>query len=440
MKQAIYILLTLSLFSCKKFLDVQPRDAVSDEETIVDKTSAQTAVRGLYRALGADSYYGSLFQTFGYLSGDNIQWTGSQAVIQQFISHAVTVDNANVATVWTGIYVTINRANQIIDKIPAIADSSFSTADRNALLGEAYFVRALSYFDLARTWGGVQLVLKPTVTINDTKGIRRSTLAETYAQVLSDLQTATTLLPESTNRYRATRKTAWALLSRYYLYQQQWDSAVIYSTKLIDDATNYKLLKPYSAFFANNVVATAESIFEISYSATNTNGHRNYWQPPANGGTRQWAPNDALVSLLNAAGNRNTAIAVTNQGLWYGNFYYRSPATDPAYILRIAEQYLIRAEARAQRNELEGALADLDAVRDRAGLTASTATSQSDILLAIENERRLELAFEPHRWYDLVRTGRAATVLGVTDAKRYLLPIPIAELNADASLEQNPGY
>jgi len=439
MKQAIFLIL-LTLTSCKKFLDVQPRDAVSDEETIIDKTSAQTAVRGLYRALGSDNYYGSLFQTFGYLSGDNIQWTGSQAVIQQFISHAVTADNANVATVWSGIYVTINRANQIIDKIPALADSSFSTADRNALLGEAYFVRGLSYFDLARTWGGVQLVLKPTVTINDTKGIRRSTLAETYAQVFSDLQTSATLLAETTNRYRATRKTAWALLSRYYLYQQKWDSAIFYSTRLIDDATNYKLLKPYSAFFANNALATAESIFEISYSATNTNGHRNYWQPPANGGTRQWAPNDALVSLLNAGGNRNTAIAVTNQGLWYGNFYYRSPATDPAYILRIAEQYLIRAEARAQRNELEGALADLNAVRDRAGLTASTVTTQSEILLAIENERRLEFAFEPHRWYDLVRTGRAATVLGVTDEKRYLLPIPIAEINADASLEQNPGY
>lgn len=439
MKQAIFLIL-LTLTSCKKFLDVQPRDAVSDEETIIDKTSAQTAVRGLYRALGSDNYYGSLFQTFGYLSGDNIQWTGSQAVIQQFISHAVTADNANVATVWSGIYVTINRANQIIDKIPALADSSFSTADRNALLGEAYFVRGLSYFDLARTWGGVQLVLKPTVTINDTKGIRRSTLAETYAQVFSDLQTSATLLAETTNRYRATRKTAWALLSRYYLYQQKWDSAIFYSTRLIDDATNYKLLKPYSAFFANNALATAESIFEISYSATNTNGHRNYWQPPANGGTRQWAPNDALVSLLNAGGNRNTAIAVTNQGLWYGNFYYRSPATDPAYILRIAEQYLIRAEARAQRNELEGALADLNAVRDRAGLTASTVTTQSEILLAIENERRLEFAFEPHRWYDLVRTGRAATVLDVTDEKRYLLPIPIAEINADASLEQNPGY
>ncbi|UPK70018.1 RagB/SusD family nutrient uptake outer membrane protein [Chitinophaga filiformis] len=443
MKILIRILpLVLLLSACKDFLDVEPRDSVSDDATIVDEASAQTAVRGMYRELGDDAYYGSLFQTIGYLSGDNIQWTGSQSVIQQFISHNVKADNANVATVWAGIYSTINRANQVIGKVPAVADATFTQDEKNALTGEAYFIRALAYFDLARTWGGVQLVLKATTNINDTKGLKRSTLEQTYAQVLSDLQTAEPLLPETTNRYRATRKTVWALMARFYLYRANWEQAEAYSSKLIADA-KYSLIKPYSAFFANNVVATNESIFEISYSANNVNAHRGYWQPPANGGTRQWAPNDAFIALINdraVGGNRKAAVAITNQGLWYGNFYYRSPATDPAYVLRIAEQYLIRAEARAQQGNLEGALADLDAVRDRAGLTASTAISQGDILLAIENERRLEFAFEPHRWYDLVRTNRAATVLGLTDERRYLMPIPAVELSADKALDPNPGY
>ncbi|ACU57837.1 RagB/SusD family nutrient uptake outer membrane protein [Chitinophaga pinensis] len=430
------------LVSCSDFLDVQPKDSVSDETTIVDKTSAQTAVRGIYRQLGDDDYYGALFQTIGYLSGDNIQWTGSQSIIQQFISHAVKADNTNIATAWSAIYSTINRANQVIDKLPGVNDATLTADERNALLGEAYFVRALAYFDLARTWGGVQLVVKATSDINDTKGLKRSTLEQTYAQVLKDLQMAEPLLPETTNRYRATRKTVWALLARFHLYQRNWEQAEVYSSRLIQDA-KYRLLKPYSAFFANNVVATDESIFEISYSATNTNAHRGYWQPPANNGTRQWAPNDAFIALINnpaVGGNRNAAVAITNQGLWYGNFYYRSPATDPAYVLRIAEQYLIRAEARAQQGNLSGALADLDAVRDRAGLSGSTAVSQGEILLAIENERRLEFAFEPHRWYDLVRTGRAGTVLGVTDERRYVMPIPAIELSADDALEPNPGY
>jgi len=443
MKLLVRILpIVLVLASCKDFLDVEPKDSVSDETTIVDKTSAQTAVRGIYRELGDDAYYGSLFQTIGYLSGDNIQWTGSQSVIQQFISHAVKSDNANIATVWAGIYSTINRANQVIDKLPAVNDNTFTADEKNTLLGEAYFIRALSYFDLARTWGGVQLIIKATQNIGDTKGIKRSTLEQTYAQVLSDLDKAETLLPETTNRVRATKKTVWALKARFYLYQKDWAQAESYASRLISDA-EYRLIKPYSAFFANNVVATDESIFEIAYSANNTNGHRNYWQPPANNGTRQWAPNDAFIALINnpaIGGNRNAAVAVTNQGLWYGNFYYRSPATDPAFILRIAEQYLIRAEARARQENTEGALDDLDAVRDRAGLAASMATSTEDIVLAIENERRLEFAFEPHRWYDLVRTGRAATVLGVTDERRYVMPIPVTELNTDPALDPNPGY
>ena len=206
---------------------------------------------------------------------------------------------------------------------------------------------------------------------------------------------------------------------------------------------NYKLVKPYSAFFANNARGTEESIFEIYYSPTSINTHRNSWQPPANGGTRQWAPNDAFLALVNdstVGGNRNALVAKTTQGLWYGNMYYRSPATDPTFVIRIAEMYLTRAEARAQRNKLPEALADLNAVRDRAELTPSPAVTQPEILLAIENERRVEFAFEPHRWYDLIRTGRVVEVLGVTDANKYVLPIPIDQLNADKALEQNPGY
>jgi hypothetical protein len=250
-------------------------------------------------------------------------------------------------------------------------------------------------------------------------------------------------LPETTNRYRATKKTVWALRARYHLYQSEWALAETYASKLINDSSNYKLLKPYSAFFANNVVATQESVFELSYSTTYTNGHRGQWQPPANGGTRQWAPSDAFIALVNnpaIGGNRNALVAKTSAGLWYGNLYYRSPATDPAYIFRIAELYLIRAEARAQLGRLTDALDDLNAVRARAGLAASTAVTQSDILLAIENERRIELAFEPHRWFDLVRTNRAAAVLGVTDKNKYVMPVPASEVIVDNSLDQNLGY
>ena len=441
----IFFLLQIILVSCKKFLDISPRDAVSDQVAIVDKASAETAVRGVYRALAADNYYGSAFQSIGYLSGDNIQWTGSQSIVQQFISHNVRADNATIESVWTAIYATINAANYIIAKVPAVTDPNLTQAEKSQLTGEAYFIRALAYFDLARTWGGVQITLTPTSSSSGKNGIRRSSLAQTYAQVLNDLNAADSLLPLPSvqNPYRANRETVWALRARYHLYQKEWAQAEADATQVLNDTKNYSLLKPYSAFFANNVVGTKESVFELSYSATYTNGHRGYWQPPANGGTRQWAPNDAFIALVNDAktgGNRNALVAKTAQGLWYGNLYYRSPATDPAYVIRIAEIYLIRAEARAQQNNSEGARSDLNAVRDRAGLSPVSASGKEDLLLAIENERRIEFAFEPHRWFDLVRTGRAAAVLGLTDATKYVLPIPVNELNVDPSLEQNQGY
>ncbi len=291
------------------------------------------------------------------------------------------------------------------------------------------------------------ITLTPTTTATQKNGIARSTLAQTWAQVLSDLNAADSLmsLPATQNPVRANKETAWALKARYYLYQQDWADAEAYATKVLADVNNYQLLTPFSSWFQPaSAVATRESVFELSYNATYQNGSRSDWQPPANGGTRQWAPGDSIVALLNnplIGGGRSALVAQTSTGLWYGNLFYRSPATDPSYIIRIAEVYLIRAEARAQQGELPTASADLNAVRARAGLTASTAVTQADILQAIENENRVEFALEPHRWFDLVRTGKAQTELGITDPNMLLFPIPVNEVTlSNGALKQNPGY
>ncbi len=437
----IYLSFFLIVFaSCDNYLGVDPVQYVSDENPIYDKTSAETALRGVYSSI----YYGTTFEPIAYLSGDNVQWTGSQSQIQEFINHKVNADNATISGAWTGIYVLVNRANNVIARVPEVADPFLTTDLRNQYIGEAYFLRALAYFDLARTWGGVPLITSPTLKVGDNVGIARSTTAQTYAQVLSDLTTAETLLPLTTDRYRATRKTVWALRARYHLYKREWAKAEEYATKLIDDATNYKLVKPYNAFFAANARGTTESVFEIFYNGTTeVNSHRNQWQPQTNGGTRQWAPNDAFVALVNNAaigGNRSTLVAKDNQNRWYGNLYYRNPASDPAFVIRIAELILIRAEARAQQDKLADASTDLNLIRDRAGLAATVATTKDEILLAIESERRIEFALEPHRWYDLVRTGRADEILNVTDERRLVLPIPATQRLIDVALEQNPGY
>jgi tetratricopeptide (TPR) repeat protein len=456
MKRTLFtlsLLGVLSLTSCEKYLDVEPRASISDEKTIFDNASAQTALNGVYAALASGGYYGTTFQSIGYLNGDNILWTGSQSQVQEFINHNVSADNSTISGAWSAIYLTISRANQVIAKVPPVTDPLLSQSVKDQIVGQAYFIRGLAYFDLARTWGAAPLIAKPTETASDNSGIARSPQVEVYAQALADLEKAEPLLTETTDRYKATKKTVWALKSRYYLYRGDWANAETYAGKLIADNTNYKLLKPFGSFFQNDARGTQESVFEIFYSAAETNGHRGQWQPQTNGGTRQWAPNDALVALVNdplTGGTRNVLVAKDNQNRWYGNLYYRSPATDPSYVIRIAELYLIRAEARANQapdgatltnDKLIGAVADLNAVRDRAGLTGTTAATKAEVLLAIESERRLEFAFEPHRWFDLVRTARAAAVLNITDTRKYLMPIPSDQLLIDPALQpNNPGY
>lgn len=451
------LVLLLGGAACKKFLTVLPVNDVSDQVTIVDASSSETAVRGVYRSLaggyaaaggtGTGSYYGGLFETFGYLGGDDILWTGSQSVIQQFITHNVTADNGNLESVWTGIYQTINGANQVIEKVPLVVDANFAAGQQAQLTGEGYFIRALCYFDLARSWGGVPITLTPTTGATQKNAIPRSTLAETWVQVLSDLNAADSLLslPTTQNPVRANKETVWALKARYYLYQQDWADAEVFAGKVLADVNNYQLLSPFSSWFQPaSAVATRESVFELSYNATYQNGSRSNWQPPANGGTRQWAPGDSIASLLTdplVGGGRSALVAKTSTGLWFGNLFYRSPATDPSYIIRIAEVYLIRAEARAEQNEAAAALGDLNAVRTRAGVPASVDSTQAALLLDIENENRVEFALEPHRWFDLVRTGRAPAVLGITDPNKLLFPIPVNEITlSKGGLKQNPGY
>lgn len=435
----------LLLTGCQSFLDVQPDLQVDESQAITNASTAEAALNGLYNRLGSDGYYGSNFQALAYLSGGDIQWTGSQGAPQEITSRKLTADNSYVGSAWSAIYRTILQANYLLETVPNLTDPLLTADRKNQIQGEAYALRALSYFDLVRGWGGVQTILKATRTPSDNTGISRGSADDTYAQVLKDLTAAEPLLSATTNRNKVTRKTVWALRARYHLYRQEWDQAETYAGKLIDD-TNYKLAKPYNAFFANNAVATPESVFEIAYSNSFKNGHYNWWLPPALSGRREWAPNDKLVALLNdpnVGGNRKELIAQTSPpgNLWYGKLYYRTPlGTDPAYVIRIAELYLIRAEARAQLGKTTAALSDLNAVRDRAAVPALQAVTKEALLLAIETERQVEFPFEADRWFNLIRTGRVATVLDITVASKYVLPIPNSEILADKALTQNQGY
>ena len=440
---SLFLALSLTAVSCKKYLEEKPNNSILTEEAIVDAGSARAAIVGAYDRL--QSYYASQYPTLGTITADNVIFNGTLSEYLQLDQNAIPTDNVITVGAYQGIYRTINSANGVIAYVPAVTDPLLTATEKNKILGEAYFIRALSYFDLARGWGGVQLQLKPTTDLSALKGIKRSTLDQTYDQVLADLTQAENLLPEdATTRNKAQKSTARALRARLHLYRKQWADAENYASQVIAN-TKYALVKPYKTFFTAPFQST-ESVLELAFSTNDRNGFWGSWYPSSGGGSFTLKPSDAIVAKLNnplIGGTRSTLIAGTAPNVYGVLYNTTSTSVDPAYVIRIAELYLIRAEARAQQNKLVGAnsaASDLNIIRDRAGVAPTTATSQADLLLAIENENSVEFAFEAHRWFDLTRTVRAGDVLGINNPNRYLFPIPLSDILSDPDVTQNPGY
>jgi len=439
--KTIILLSILSLSSsCKKFLEESPNNALPTETSITDASTARAAIIGAYDRL--QSYYAASYPTLGTITTDNVVFNGTLSEYLQLDQNAIPTDNVITVSAYQGIYRTINSANSVIAYVPAVNDPTLPAAEKDKILGEAYFIRALSYFDLARGWGGVQIQLEPTNDLGALKGIKRSTLEQTYDQVLADLQKAETLLPEdATTRNRAQKSAVFALRARLHLYRKQWADAENYATQVISNP-KFSLVKPYNAFFTAPF-QTSESVLELAFSANDRNTFWNLWYPSSSGGQFTLKPSDALVAKLNnptIGGTRKSLIAGTGTTV-YGVLYNTSgTSTDPAYLIRIAELYLIRAEARAQLNKVPEAIADLNVIRLRAEAGPTAAVTQQEVIRAIEDENAIEFAFEAHRWFDLTRTERAGAVLGITNKNYWLFPLPFSDVQSDPDLTQNPGY
>jgi len=439
-KNTVLIAVIFFLASCKKYLEEVPNNSLPTESSITDVSTARAAIIGTYDRL--QGYYASNYPTLGTITTDNVIFNGTLSEYLQLDQNAVPTDNVITVAAYQNIYKTINSANSVITYVPGVTDPLLTAAEKNKILGEAYFIRALSFFDLARGWGGIQLQLKPTTDLTVLKGIKRSTLDQTYDQVLADLVKAEELLPEdATTRNRAQKSTARALRARLHLYRKQWADAEKYATLVINN-TKYSLVKPYKSFFTAPF-QSAESVFELAYSVNDRNSYWNLWYPSSAGGQFTLKPSDALVAKLNnpaIGGTRNALIAGSGATVYGVLYNTTSTSTDPSYLIRIAELYLIRAEARAQQNNLTGSAGDLNAIRKRADVPETTAGTQADLIKAIEDENGIEFAFEAHRWFDLVRTERAGVVLGLTNKNYWLFPIPYSDVLSDPDVTQNPGY
>jgi hypothetical protein len=452
----------LGLGSCN-FLDVGPPPTqVVDTNVYTGDASATAGVLGIYigltsrgRAVPGIANDAGLSTYLG-VAADELLFA-TTAYDSYRLNQISPAGNAP-GLVWSQAYTSIFQCNTAVAGLTA--SSTLTASLKTQLLGEVKFLRAFNYFYLTNLFGDVPLALSTDYTTSST--LARTPRADVYAQVVLDLLDAQKLLaptyPVSTERTRVNQAAATALLARVYLYQQNWAAAETQASAVLAQASLYTLPTLDKVFLSNS----PEAIWQLRYAGTvSTNTADAGYFVPASltvAPTATFQLTNALVSAFGTPDNRATTwtSAYTVAGTTYRYpFKYQQRiatpsaglATEYSVVLRLAEQYLIRAEARIRQGKVSDGLADLNAVRSRAGATAlPTGLSQADALLAVENERRLELFTEyGHRWFDLIRTGRVAAVLGpqkgvAWDANDNLWPIPATQLLANPALTQNPGY
>ncbi|HEV7348033.1 RagB/SusD family nutrient uptake outer membrane protein [Telluribacter sp.] len=454
----VLVLGTILLFpatSCREILEPEPVDLLVDEFVLNEPADVQPVRLGLYNAFRG---MGSPIIIAGDFTADFIQHNGTFTVYNELGNKQITSANAAAAALWGAIYNTVYMANFIEERLGSVA--GVPEATRKLVLAEARFLRGFAYFIGAYTFGGIPRVTTTNVATN--RNIPRASREDILQAVLADYQAALVDLPNTaqdriTAKTFATKNAVRAALARFYLYQQDWTKAEQFATEVI--SSGQQTLPPAFA----DVILTEnddETILEAAYAnnASDDPGTGTFGLNNVLVGRREVIPsNKVILELISApAGERRQTISFSsdqqrgNDNGWTVRKYGApDDANNNIHIFRLAEMYLIRAEARARLGRITGsnsAQADINILRTRAKAPTVTLTTQENALLVIENERVYELAFEGHRWYDLKRTGRLQAVMQAFspnwNQKYELWPIPQSEVQRNPALSgaQNPGY
>lgn len=448
MKKLFYIILPalVLLSSCKKTLDEKPQSSLDAATAYTTKQGIEAGLVGVYDGIQQTGYMSLNYLMFTDLYGDNLQEVGTFPSWAQVYNKTITADNTDIFGIWSAIYSTINRANTVLASAPGITDPSFL---KDRAIGECEMIRAMAYFDLIRMFGGgpggynqpgglgVPLRLSPTLSSTDAKATARVTEAEVYTQILKDLDDAIAKLPNIVSAGRVNKYVAVAMKSRVQLYRQQWADAEALATTVIGSPNNYTLVSGASYGTIYTGKNSSESLWELQYNATDANTIAFYYFPTSLAGRNEVSSTTSLRDAFEAGDvrkNINYSQVPLGKQLKYSQV---NPGVDDVMMIRLAEVYLTRAEARAMLNDFNGARSDLNVIRLRAGLTPSFAAGQADLLTAIRKERRLELAHEGHRFFDLRRYNTTGNV----QTFRNLFPLPQSEvINSGGVIAQNPGY
>ncbi|MBL7813804.1 MAG: RagB/SusD family nutrient uptake outer membrane protein [Saprospiraceae bacterium] len=479
----LVLLLNIGLFTAcnDRFLDIKPKENVSIADAIVSVPTMRTALMGTYSLMQHSDYYGRTLVVLPDLMSDNMyQSVVAGSRYNNYDRYSMTEADVDATNTWAQIYRVIINANAIIER-GADLQTGFSTDEAieiKQLRGEAHAIRALAYFDLCKlfaktytattegTQWGVPIVLSYPKNKTDISYPARNTVKEVYDQIIRDAQFALDLMPPSgtvingTFTARLNRWGVYALLSRVYLYKGDWGNAEKAATQVISSG-KYSLLPNATLVTDYKKQLNTESIFEIVNTEKDNQGTDGVAYLYSQMGYGEMLASTNLYSAYNAAdarkgfmskGNRNASGGETNVNLInkYSGNTEGVHFNENIKVFRLAEMYLIRAEARARLgSDIKGAQADVQLIRSRAYPTAAMVTETGTGLIDfIMNERRREFAFEGYRLFDLLRTktnftkySAAGNTISITWMRdKVTLPIPQREILINPNLVQNAGY
>ncbi|NOU59542.1 RagB/SusD family nutrient uptake outer membrane protein [Marinifilum sp. JC070] len=447
--------------ACDNELDLVPEDDVSQNVIFTTSQGAQLAVLGLYSKCQDDDVLNGTPQSMGEWHADNVRFVGSFPTFLQVRDYTILANNTSIQEVWRDCFEVVMAANFVIDGVPALEEAGFEEADKNSLIAEARFMRALIYFNMANWFSApiqqdngsndclpiVDFIFTGSTTEFE---IPRSSLSEVHAFIAADLDFAIANL-SGTDRTMATRGAAQALKARLHLYRGEWSDAATLANTVIGDS-NFELAGDYS-FFQNE--GSKEHIFTLVNTAADGQnsgeGFSGLFNPSPEG--RGDAPfSDYLINAFDTDNDlRFTTLTEQGPDAQNTNSFFTTKYVDGitnadnAPVIRITEMYLTRAEANFRAGSSTGAapLDDINLLRSRAGLADLSALSLDDIL----DERRKELCFEGHRRMDLLRNELGLRPSGDPNfadaafgANKTIWPIPTRERDLNPLFTQNPGY
>lgn len=450
-KRIAFLSLILLISSCEAFVEVDlPKSQLTSATVYKEYSTANAAMANVYAKMRDNSMLAGtasgLSSTLG-LYADELTLYGT--VNQLFYNNTIIPSNPAITQFWNNSYNQIYAANLVLEGVKA---SSFTAQQKAQLEGEVLFVRALLHFYLLQLFGDIPYIQSTDYRLNST--VSRLPSKQVYGLIISDLNAAVgLLLPSylSTDRVRPNSFAAKALLSRVYLYDGNWSEAEKIANEIIGNSSLFAFENNLSKVFLNT---STETIWQFiptiagrntdeAVSFTFTSG------PPPNTALSESLMNSFEVNDLRKL---NWTAPVTNTAgkTWYHTFKYKEPrattiSKEYSIVLRLTEQYLIRAEARANQGNLVGAKEDLNKIRTRAGLQNLLINTKEEVLDAVLQERRKELFVEyGHRFFDLKRMGKIDAVLSVKpgwNTNYRFFPIPENELNVNPNLKpQNLGY